>query len=353
MKRVLQLTALLAVMLVLRGCGIDGQKTANLTVAYGAMAVLSFLLLISCGYIVRKKDTWLLVLFTSVLIVNTGYFMLSISKTLEQALWANRLAYLGSVFLPLAMLMIMLRVTGVRFSKWLPIGLVVLGICVFFVAASPGYLDIYYREVSMQVVGGVCVLQKVYGPWHILYLFYLLGYFVAMVTVVIQTAKRKDLGSPVPAVILALAVFANIGVWLIEQMVNIQFEILSVSYIISELFLLGLHMIVQENSSLQERVSQLHKEAALEGANPQIEEAPQFSKTMCQQFQEGVLSLTKTEHAIFDCYIAGKTTKDILTDLNIKENTLKFHNKNIYGKLGVNSRKQLVEVYRMIQRNNP
>ena len=40
---------------------------------------------------------------------------------------------------------------------------------------------------------------------------------------------------------------------------------------------------------------------------------------------------------------------EILAELNIKENTLKFHNKNLYGKLGVTSRKQLMEVYRAMQ----
>lgn len=195
-KRVLQFTALLTSMLLLCGCSIVEKKTASLSVVYGCMALLSFLLLVGCSYIVRKKNVWFLVLFTSVLVVNCGYYALSVSKSLEQALWANRVSYLGSVFLPVAMLMIMVRVTGIKFPKWLPTALMLLGIPVFLVAASPGYLPIYYQDVSMQIVNGVCVLQKVYGPWHILYLFYLLGYFAAMVTIVIRTVRRKEQGSP-------------------------------------------------------------------------------------------------------------------------------------------------------------
>jgi DNA-binding CsgD family transcriptional regulator len=33
-----------------------------------------------------------------------------------------------------------------------------------------------------------------------------------------------------------------------------------------------------------------------------------------------------------------------MLSLNIKENTLKYHNRNIYNKLGVSSRKQLIEL---------
>ena len=47
----------------------------------------------------------------------------------------------------------------------------------------------------------------------------------------------------------------------------------------------------------------------------------------------------------------GKSTKEIMSDLNIKENTLKFHNKNLYSKLGVTSRKRLLEVYKTIKAN--
>lgn len=37
-----------------------------------------------------------------------------------------------------------------------------------------------------------------------------------------------------------------------------------------------------------------------------------------------------------------------MSDMNIKENTLKFHSKNLYGKLGVTSRKQLTAMYRRL-----
>ena len=83
------------------------------------------------------------------------------------------------------------------------------------------------------------------------------------------------------------------------------------------------------------------------------EETSQYPEALRQHFQDGMLALTKTERMIFDCYLAGKSTKDILEELIIKENTKKFHNKNIYGKLGVSSRKQLVEVHRGLEKNKP
>lgn len=52
-------------------------------------------------------------------------------------------------------------------------------------------------------------------------------------------------------------------------------------------------------------------------------------------------TLTKTERRIFDGYAAGLRTREIAQQLDIKDSTLRFHNKNIYDKLGVSSLKQL------------
>lgn len=59
-------------------------------------------------------------------------------------------------------------------------------------------------------------------------------------------------------------------------------------------------------------------------------------------FLTGLKQLTPTERAIFDLYIDGKTAAEILESMVIKQTTLKHHNRNIYSKLGVSSKKQLL-----------
>ncbi len=59
-------------------------------------------------------------------------------------------------------------------------------------------------------------------------------------------------------------------------------------------------------------------------------------------FLECMRSLSKRERAVFDLYVEGKTAKEIVEILGITDNGLKYHNKNIYSKLGVSSRKELL-----------
>ena len=321
---------------------------------YCSAALLSLLLLIGCLTIIRKNRKWFVVLFSSVFVVNTGYSILAFSCDLQMALMANRIAYLGSVFLPLSMLIIILKVTNTSYKKFLPSFLICLSILIFLIAASPGILNIYYRSVSFEVVNGVATLKKVYGPLHPVYLIHLVGYFGIMIWVIIRSYLKKTIENTAHAIILAIAVFVNICVWFIEQIASINFEMLSISYIISELFLLGVHLVVKENQRLKEIVRQIEKaknfaqnEKTATSEKPTT--APSFTTERIEEFINGVSQLTATEKEVYECYIKQLTTKEILLKLEIKGNALKYHNKNIYGKLGVNSRKEIMEIHNQIQ----
>ncbi|MBQ2954914.1 MAG: hypothetical protein IJE08_00480 [Clostridia bacterium] len=334
-----------------------GSKAASISAVYASTAALSLAAAAGYWFLIRKKNPWFVLLFSSVFVVNTGYLALSLSKTLDAALWANRLSYLGSVFLPLSMLMLILNTCRLKYGKYLPGALISVSTAVFLIAASPGILDIYYKEVSLSVINGSTVLEKVYGPLHCLYLFYLLSYLMATLAVIFHACANRNVDSAIHAVFMSAAVFVNIGVWLIEQLVRIDFELLSISYIISELFLLLLCLMIQrseEAGNIQPPEQNLTEPAATAAAappdaapdSPQEPDQPD-ARTPEEQlayFAAQRASLTPTERIIYEFYLEGKSTKEIMAELNIKENTLKYHNKNIYSKLGVSSRKQLVMI---------
>ena len=325
---------LLACMLLcLSGCSPIGEKNGSTAIIYGVAAVFSLLLLIGCCMLMRKREKWFLLLFSSVFVINSSYLALSLSQSLDAALTANRFAYLGSVFLPLAMLMIILKACKFNHRPYLPFLLTIISLFVFLVAASPGILDIYYKEVSLSRIGGATVLEKVYGPWHCIYLFYLLAYFAATAAAVIYTGIKRRFDSAAHAIGLAAAVFINIGVWLLEQLVRIDFELLSISYIISELFLLMMYLLRVE--------TQGHSLPADE--KPISGEDAVFA-AQCEYFASQLINLTPTERLVYSAYLNEKTSKEIMEEMNITQNTLKYHNKNIYSKLGVSSRKQLKEI---------
>ena len=154
-----------------------------------------------------------------------------------------------------------------------------------------------------------------------------------MLVALFYAVIKRKVTTPAYSVILAAAVFINICVWLVEKFISVEFELLSVSYIITELFLLGLNYLIVENEK------QAKKIAAPAESKPSVD--PELQAKL-DFFSAALPTLTQKELDIFECYVQGMSTQEVLAHLDIKENTLKFHNKNLYGKLGVSSRKQLL-----------
>lgn len=61
-----------------------------------------------------------------------------------------------------------------------------------------------------------------------------------------------------------------------------------------------------------------------------------------ENFCRGINDLTATERRVFDYYLEGRSVKEITELMGVKESTVRFHNRNIYTTLGVNSLKQLL-----------
>jgi len=72
--------------------------------------------------------------------------------------------------------------------------------------------------------------------------------------------------------------------------------------------------------------------------------------TAYEQFLENLNTLTMTEEMVFNLYMKKYTAAQIADELFISINTVKFHNRNIYSKLGVSSLKELMVYVNMMNR---
>lgn len=66
-------------------------------------------------------------------------------------------------------------------------------------------------------------------------------------------------------------------------------------------------------------------------------------------FVKGIQTLSAAERTVFDLYMKGHTAKEIAQLLCLSINTIKTHNRRIYTKLGVTSRKELMLYLQMMQ----
>ena len=330
------------------GASAEGSTTAysiSLTLVYGIVALISVFLAAGYRFMSKSRERWLILLFVAVCIVNSGYFMLSSSLSLESALWANRISYLGSVFLPLCMLTSIAGVCRIKLSKAAVTAAVVVGCLVFLLAASGGWLDIYYKEVSLIIENGTARLEKVYGDLHVLYLVYLVTYFALMVGFVGYAIVRKKLGSYKYAAMLALVVLLNLMIWFLEQIIDTDFEFLSVSYIVSELLLLFIYSMLNDHRELNRSLERVTAEAEKKATAVKEKKADYTAEQIDNAIASLVLTekLTSREEEVLRLTLSGQKRKDVADKLCVSENTVKTHLSHIFAKVGVSSKKELTD----------
>lgn len=310
---------------------------------YGLAMAVSLLMIGVNYYVDRKHDKWLLLLFVSVTVCDFGYFLLSLSKTLDAALWANRIAYLGNVFLPFSLLMMIMTLSRFTYPKWLPKVLVAVNTVMFLIAASGGFLPIYYKDVSLGFVDGYPVLIKEYGPLHPVYKVFLFAYFVAMVAVIAHTAVKKTVVSSKHTVFLAFVVIGNIAIWLVENMIHSSFEFLSISYIVTEGMILFLYSILQDYG-----ITDTPKEAVAvtEQHAETVEAIKSFTGEQIESIMKNwnaVNTLSQREKEVLRFLLENKKRKVIAETLFVTESTIKKHTAAIYRKLETANRTELFE----------
>ena len=314
-----------------------------MSTVYGIAMAVSLVMIGVYYFVDRKHDKWLGLLFGSVAVCDIGYFLLSLSDTLDAALWANRLAYLGSVFLPFSLLMMIMTLSRFTYPKWLPKVLVAANTVMLLIAASGGFLPIYYKDVSLGFVDGYPVLIKEYGPFHPVYKVFLFAYFAAMVAVIAHTAVKKTVVSSKHTVFLAFVVIGNIAIWLVENMIHSSFEFLSISYIVTEGMILFLYSILQDYG-----ITDTSKEAVTvtEQHTETVEAIKSFTGEQIESIMKSwnaVNTLSQREKEVLRFLLENKKRKVIADTLFVTESTIKKHTAAIYRKLETANRAELFE----------
>ena len=164
---------------------------------------------------------------------------------------------------------------------------------------------------------------------------YLFSYLFIMAGVIAFAFVKKHVFNWKLAALLLCATFGNIMIWLIEQLIRGDFEFLSFSYIITELFLLFLYGLLQDHDIINDL-----------GIDPRVFELMENDYINVDKLVEmnPVLNeLTSREMEVLIPLLEDKKRKEIADELSVTEHTIKKHTAHIFSKLEVSSRKELHE----------
>ena len=312
-------------------------------IGYAICLIAAVGLLIAYLLMVKDKEFWLTMLYISIAVVNLGYLLISLANTVGFALFANDVAYLGSVFLSAFMFLTIVRLCGFEIKKAHVITCVSLGVLMFAIVASSPMLPLYYKSVNIEMIDGAAKLVKEYGVLHPLYMVYLLGYFAAMIGTIAHSVRKKKMAKPRLAGFIAAVVFSNLLMWLFEKLVNWEYEFLSVTYIASELLLLLVYWMMQDYVYKGDIPSFSTAESEQLGID--IATMPMDVKIgkvlLCLKNGE---TLAPREREVLELILQYKKRREIAEIMYVSESSVKLYTRTLYSKLGVTCREELYAI---------
>ncbi|MGN1040019.1 MAG: HD domain-containing phosphohydrolase [Candidatus Fimimonas sp.] len=117
----------------------------------------------------QASSVYYILLAVCVMLITFGYWQLSVSQTLEQALLASKISYLGASFVGYFMVCSIAKICKTKIPVAARIACVGWGFAIACLAMTIGHFDIYYKSATLLSANGFSYLVKDYGPTHFLF----------------------------------------------------------------------------------------------------------------------------------------------------------------------------------------
>ncbi len=160
---------------------------------YAVTLALSLALALLYVFIWHKHfDAHITLIFALVPIVNLGYAMLARAQSLEAALMARRITYLGGCYLLLFITLAVFSQCDIRLNRWLRAAMTVFNSIVYLSALSIGHTRLFYAEVRFEQVDGAYQLLRQYGPMHAVFRWMIGAYCLMSLAALAYGFRRKN-----------------------------------------------------------------------------------------------------------------------------------------------------------------
>ena len=208
-----------------------------------SMYIIMLLFTIILLFILIKYNfEFLSIPFISMLILtsisNLGYMQLSISETLETALFANKISYLGGCFIPYFMLKCICEICKYKLHKSTSIIAFFYCCLTYCLIYTTGFSPIYYAEVSLVNINNITRIIPTYGPLHNLYIVFLCCFFVtAFLIIIISFLRQTEVSYKTTSILFAMVVFSS-SLYLLGTKLSCKTYVIPIIYFVDSITLL-------------------------------------------------------------------------------------------------------------------
>ncbi len=182
----------------------------------------------------RHFEVHLTLYFSFVPVTLAGYVLLSLCNSLEAALIANKIIYIGGCFLPFFMMMCVLEHCGFELHKGFRALFLTCSSIMYLAVLSSGYHPYFYKEVTFERVGDFAMLHKTYGFMHTLFYILLFAYtIISFVSIIYSFFFKKNMSRKI-VLLLFVPGFLTFLSFFGGRLITDMFDLAPFAYVFSQ-----------------------------------------------------------------------------------------------------------------------
>ncbi|MCF0220705.1 MAG: HD domain-containing protein [Fibrobacter sp.] len=163
----------------------------------------------------KRSTSYFTAMFYVITIQLAGHVFLALSSNIEEAILANKMAYIGAVFIPALFFLGELTICNIKPPRAVRIGIFSFSTIVLCFAFTAGFSDIFYESVTLVQNKGVTDFTAEFGPAHKLFNIMLFIYLISGICVLVYSLLKKRNFSYRNLQALAIIAFLSIGAFFI------------------------------------------------------------------------------------------------------------------------------------------
>ncbi len=206
---------------------------------YVIMALAAIVVLIIClASDYNQKNIYITDIIMLSTITNLAYLALALSKTVEEAILANKIMYIGGCFFPLILFFSIISICNFSVPRIVKFLMAAYSFMVYAFVLSIGYSDFYYKDAWLEYQDGVAVLEKTYGPGHTFSTVLLYGYILLSILVIIYSLIKKKYVSYKTLFAVSGVLISAVLMFLASRAFHWTIEVMPITYVTTGMVML-------------------------------------------------------------------------------------------------------------------
>lgn len=163
-----------------------------------------------------------------------GYIKLAVAESVEAAVLANQIIYIGGCFLELLIFLVVCTVCHIRIIRPIRAFMFAFSFALYGFILTIGMNPFFYREYHLEKQLGVSVLVKEYGPVHSIFYAVLVFYVLVTLGVVIYSTRKSTGVSIKNLRMLSYAMTVSVLMFFLGRYITRAVEFAPLTYVIAE-----------------------------------------------------------------------------------------------------------------------